>query len=275
MLLGTKKTLFDHITEALLSKPASVADLAMVLKAKNVNVTVQGIYKTLRELVAEDIVVKQKKLYLISNVWREKIEELVSRRERFKLSPGETVSYRFNKLEHLDAFWKHTLADIEIENGRFPVFHFTPHQFWSYVPGRFESEREFYRDLAKRDASAYTVIGGNSAMDRAARELLRNDAHQVHLDPAISFSRRDHISVLGSYVVTTRLSIPLARHMDEAYEKIQDEEVLTTTLLPLFEKFGSVQMTVEHDVEKAQKLRKRMAADFHIPRELRERFDLF
>ncbi len=34
-------------------------------------------------------------------------------------------------------------------------------------------------------------------------------------------------------------------------------------------------MTVEHNEDKAKKLRKRMSADFHIPREVREAFDLF
>jgi predicted transcriptional regulator len=65
MLLGTKKTLYDHITEALLGNPMNVSQITLYLERAGVSATVQGIYKTLRELVAEDIVVKQKKNYSV------------------------------------------------------------------------------------------------------------------------------------------------------------------------------------------------------------------
>jgi hypothetical protein len=42
-----------------------------------------------------------------------------------------------------------------------------------------------------------------------------------------------------------------------------------------FKKPGPIVMTMEHNEEKAKKLRKRMAKDFYIPRELQERFELF
>jgi hypothetical protein len=45
--------------------------------------------------------------------------------------------------------------------------------------------------------------------------------------------------------------------------------------MPAFKKSGVIIMSVEHNDDKAKKLRKKMSADFHISRELRERFDLF
>lgn len=275
MLLGTRKTLFDHIIEALLEKAYSVTELDALLKKNNVHVTVQGIYKTLRELMSDDIVVKQKTRYSVNNVWRGKLEKIVSQRSLFLLTPGEEVVYKFQKLEHLDAFWKHTLSDIEQQSNHFPVFHFTPHQFWSYVPGRAESESEYYRDLAREHTHVYTLIGGDTLLDRKAQRLLKNDSHQVHLDPGISFNRRDHVSAIGDYVITTRIMVGLAKLIDDDYSAINHEPELVARLIPYFKKYGAVKLTIEHNTEKAKKLRKRLSADFHISREVRERFDLF
>ena len=275
MLLGTKKTLYDHITEALLQKSHTAIELGLYLKDKNVPATVQGIYKALRELISEDVVVKQGMQYVISNVWREKAVGLFAPKSRFKLSPGEDAIYRFKRLDHLDAFWKHVLADIEIEIGNYPTFHFTPHQFWSLVPGRKESEQEFYKNFEDHNIYSYTVIGGTTHLDKIARDSLKNNFHQIHLDEHININRRDHISILGSYVVTTRISGRLAQHIDMAYETEQDEKNIEKLISELFKKLGSVTMIVEHNEHKAQKLRKRLAQDFHIPRELQDEFNLF
>jgi hypothetical protein len=242
---------------------------------RKVPASVQGIYKTLRELVSEDIVVKQKKNYSVSSVWREKLTRMVSQREPFALSEGEEVVYRFNKMDHTDAFWKHTFADLAIGVKDFPVFHFTPRQFWSFVPGRRESELEYYKNLERSQIHAYTVIGGESELDKEAQQLLKNSFHQVHLDSAINFNRRDHLSVIGPYIITTRVSVTLARVTDRLYETCFTEKELQEKLEPEFKKHGSVIMTVEYNEDKAKKMRKKMSADFHIPRELRETFELF
>lgn len=275
MLLGTRKTLYDHIIEALLQKEGTVADILNFLKTKNISATIQGIYKALRELITEDIVVKQKKIYGISNVWRKKIENLVSEKDPFKLSPGEQTIYRFKKLDHVDAFWKHTLTDIEKEYEYFPVFEFTPHQFWSYVPGRKESEQEHYEDLKNKKSEVFTYIGGTSLFDKIIKESFKNDQHQVHLDTDVSFNRRDHIFTLGSYVITTRISKSLAENVDELYENTPDEKTLEEKLAELFRKPSSVTIVIENTTQKAKKFRKKMSVYFYVSKELRDKFDLF
>ena len=73
MLLGTKKTFYDHITEALLGKPMTVPEIQDFLKSRKVKASVQGVYLTLRELISENIVIKQKKTYLLNSEWLNKL----------------------------------------------------------------------------------------------------------------------------------------------------------------------------------------------------------
>lgn len=275
MILGTKKTLYDHITEALLRGPLDVSQIQGYLKDRKTPASVQGIYKTLRELIGEDIVVKQKKNYLISNVWRNKLSSIVSQRPPFKLSEDEQTVYQFNKIDHLDMFWKHIIEDIQNEMMGHPMFHGNPHNFWYFVPGREQSEDEYYQNFAKTETYVFSVIGGVSLIDKKLKQDHIHNFQQFHFEKNYPFNRRDHLSVIGPYIVNVRVSVSLARVTDQLYETCFTEHELQEKLIPVFKKHGKVVMSVEHNEQKAKKLRKKMAADFHIPRSIRETFDLF
>jgi hypothetical protein len=275
MLLGTKKTLHDHIIEALLVESLNVLQIQNHLKDRKILASIQGIYKTLRELISEDIVVKQKKSYLISSVWRNKLSSLVSQRPPFKLSPEEQTLYRFKKIDHLDMFWKHIMTDIQNELKNYPAFHATAHDFWYFVSGRKESQYEYYEEFERNETYVFRLIGGTTLFDKKLKQDYSHDYQQYHFDNDYPFNRRDHLSVIGPYIITTRVSVSLARVTDRLYETCFTEDELAKKLEPEFKKHGTVVMTVEHNEDKAKKLRKKMSADFHIPREVRERFELF
>lgn len=275
MIFSNRKNLHDHIVQWLLEHSGTVADIMQYLDTQNISPTVQGVYKSLRELMTDDIVVKQKQTYSISNVWRNKVVKLVSGRSAFSLSAGEEVIYRFQKLEHLDMFWKHSMQDIQDTYRDFPIFHALPHNFWYYVPGRKESEEEYYSDFEHRETHAYSIIGGKTIHDTLIKQNYTHPFHQYELYAEYPFSRRDHLSIIGPYIITTRVSSTLTRVVDHVYNIAKTEKELSELLRNKFAKPGATIMTVEHNETKAKKLRKRMAKDFYVPRELRERFELF
>ena len=275
MLLGLRKTLYDHVTETLLKGPSDVSQIEIALKSKGIVPTVQGIYKALRELISEDIVVKQKTMYSVNSIWRYSLTKLVSQAPTFKLSPGERVTYRFNNIENTDAFWKHTFQDIQEETDSIPVFHFMPHQFWLLIPSRSQSEYEYYKRYDNKKIYDFNILGGTSVFDIKMKKDLTTTYNQISTDNKTNFNRRDHLSVIGPYIVTTRVSVNLARVTDRLYETCFTEVELAEKLQPVFKKSGTIILSVEHNEAKAKKLRRRMSSDFHIPREVREQFDLF
>ncbi len=274
MLLGTRKTLYDHIIELLLAKEADVAGISAYLGSLQVKATIQGVYKALRELITEDIVVKQKKMYSVSSVWREKTSALFQEKYRFSLSPGEDVVFSFNKIAHLDAFWKHTLNDIQKEIGQYPTFAFLPHHFWYYADGRTESEIEYEENFTKNKIHYFSILGGETELDKKMKLRLQNEFHQVDLNHKANFSRRDHISLMKDYIITTKISKRLAEEIDKLYETEKEEAVLITKLNHLFKRPGTIKIIVENNSKKALALRKRMSARFYIPKDLQEQFEL-
>ena len=270
MLLGTRKTFYDHIIEALLEKTMSVSELQACLTTRNVSASVQGIYGTLRQLISEDIVVKQKKTYSINNVWTGKLLRMISKRPLFQLQDGDQTIYRFKKIDHSDAFWKHVFTDIEDEVGHSPLFCFMAHQFWIHIPERRQSELAFYESLERNRVHGYTVIGGDSACDKETKETLISTYNQIHLDAKASINRRDHICTKGHYVIITRVSKSFAQVIDGVYKTSTSEKELQQRLGVAFKKSGLITITVEHNPEKARKFRKYISDSFHVPKEFRD-----
>lgn len=271
MLLGKKKTIYDHIIEVLLQKSMSVQALLQELESVGINFTIQGIYKALRELIADDVVVKEKKTYSISNVWKNKLSEKITQTYTFKLQPKEKIIYQFTNIEHTDAFWKHIFQDIQSEVRDFHVFHYMPHQYWILIESRKESEYEYYKRYDREKIYDFNIIGGNTIFDTMFRKEISTEYNQIDLNPRADFNRRDHISVIGPYIIVTKVSLKFAREVDALYTNSIDIKELKEKIEYYFKKSGALTIYVEHNKERAQILRKKMSKNFYIPKELQKK----
>lgn len=275
MILGAKTTLTDQVLVNILKGNSTATDIQSGLKTDGNSVTIQGIYKALRELISENIILKQGKKYFINNKWRNDVEKIITQRSRFKLQPGEEIKYKFKKIENTDIFWKNVFDDISDEIGKFPVFHFNPHQFWILIKERRQSELDYYNSLDKKNIFDYTLIGGETEFDNNAKKLLTSKYHQLHVDDETSFNNRDHISVFKDYIIVTRLPNSFVVAIDGLYKKCKSEEELAIGLEKVFKKSGNISIVIKNNSEKAKKLRKAISRDFYIQKELKDGFDLF
>ena len=271
MLLGKKKDLKDHIVEALIQKNETALSIESYLKDKKVVVTIQGIYKAIRELIADDVVVKEKKTYSISSVWKNKLSEKIAQTYTFKLQPKEKIIYQFTNIEHTDAFWKHIFQDIQSEVRDFPIFHYMPHQYWVLIESRKESEYEYYKRYDREKIYDFNIIGGNTIFDNMFRKEISTDYNQIDLNPRADFNRRDHISIIGPYIIVTKVSLKFAREVDALYTNCVDIKELKGKIESYFKKSGALTIQVEHNKERADTLRRKMSKNFYIPKELQKK----
>lgn len=269
MIFSTKQNLDDRIVVFLLTSPCSVKIIQEKLEHDHIFVTIQAIYKSLRELVRQDIIVKHKDSYSINSVWQEKLHNLITQRKSFSLENGEYVNYRFNKLEHIDAFWRHIISDIEKQTDPHPIFHFTPHNFWILLTGRERGQYEYYNTRKNKKRFIFSLVGGKTIFDKITQKKLESKTHQIHLEK-ISLSRRDHPTVIGDYVINTKISPILAESIDAAYITVGSEQDLTETLDALLKKPGNIYISIENNPKKAHQLRKRFSKYFAIPKYLQE-----
>lgn len=277
MILGENKTIHDYIVELLLKE--NMGDFEKIqsfLEKEQKKVTIQGVYKALRELLFEKIIIKHKKFYLINNIWKDKLNSLLLKNEyHFNLLEDETITYSFKTINQVDIFWKHTLNEIRKEVNDFPIFDFCPHNFWLLLPNIQKSEQEYYSFFMENKIFRFFLIGGDSTHDLNFKKLTKDFYQKIHCDKNTSFNRRDHITIYKDYLITIRLSLKIAKEVDFLYKETNQELLLIERLIKIMKNKGNIKMTIERNREKAKKLRKKISKDFYISRELREKFDLF
>jgi hypothetical protein len=275
MIFGINKTIEDSIIEALKTSMFSVLDLQKILEKDEIYVSIQAIYKSIRKLMISDIIVKNDKKYSISSLWIKKIQNTFPIKTKIKLEKGETITYKFTHIEHIDIFWKDIVFNIHDENHTSPVFYANAHNFWYLFPGRKESDANYYQYLIKNNQYIFGLIGGKTPLDKLLKQEYGHDFVKFHFDDKFPISRRDHITIIDSYIITARISNSLVPKIDNLYLESKNEDELKQQLYSLLIKPGKMTLSIENNETKARKLRKRMAKDFYIPRELVEKYDLF
>jgi hypothetical protein len=213
-------------------------------------------------------------MYSISNFWKQKIQDTFFTKNEIALNQGEKITYQFKNIEHIDVFWKNIVFYLH-KNNLGPVFYGNAHNFWYLFPGRKESDRDYYKYLIKNKQYIFGLIGGKTPLDKMLKQEYGHEFVKFHFDDNFPFPRRGHVTIIGPYIITACISNKLSTIVDKLYSEIEDFIDFENKIKSLLVKPGRMLLSVENNIQKAKKLRKRIAKDFYVPRELIEKYDLF
>jgi hypothetical protein len=79
-----------------------------------------------------------------------------------------------------------------------------------------------------------------------------------------SLRRTDHVTVLGPYIISTRLSKALTGRIDTLYASGQSATLLTPDIIRECVRPGKLRLILEHNAVKAEKLRRILARNFYF-----------
>lgn len=264
MLYTSAHDIEDRVVEKLAEGWATVKALAQSLGEES-KVSLRGVYKAVDQLIGSGVAIKVGRKVMLNHEWAQGVADKLAAPATPLIGPQERLSYTFTSLEHLDTFWKSTVLPLERTAEVRELFIYNPHSFWILLPGRKESEESFFNHFGPQQAGFLTV-GGETAADLEFKRTYQHDYLQIDLRPLASIRRTDHISVLGPYIITTRLSKNLVERMDALYEASMATEKLLPELMKLYARAGKMKIIIEHSSGKAEKLRRTLARNFYIKR---------
>ncbi|MFA6414445.1 MAG: hypothetical protein WC217_03215 [Candidatus Paceibacterota bacterium] len=267
MLLSPSNSLEGFITLNLAARNLTAKELLKTHYLSRGIVTLQAVYKALKKLVGQGIVLKYKDTYSLNNVWKRDVISLLEQGETFpQLNPGESITYSFKSLSQLDAYWKHiqesSLGEIAV------TYFYCPHQYWWFVPGRRESEIHFYKQFAEEKRQAVLLLGGTTAVDKQMRDIIANPYVQVHTEVERSFRAGDNLTVKNDIIIRTRLPLAISTRINEVFERNLSMQETEEQLSKLFSKRISVKIQIEKNAKKAEKLTRQIGKYFYIKREV-------
>jgi hypothetical protein len=224
----------DTIIEHLVDFPRSAQELQSCV-SKTYSVSVQGLYKSLRSLLRREIILKQGKIYRLNNVWVNKVISLLDQKSDFVLLENESIVYNFSSIEQVDLFWKHIQHDFSfLKNTNDTILYYLPHQFWWMVPGRRESEKEFYQTFEKRSQRACVLLGNTTDLDILTKNEIQNTFVSVHASQIRKFRNNDSVTISQDHIITTHIPEKVYKKIDAVYQKkvsLSEKKLLLADIL--------------------------------------------
>lgn len=276
MLFSNKEDVDEKIIRYLLEKPATVKVLKGLFARDSINITIQGIYKSLRSLVEKEVIIKRSSMYSISEDWRTvSLNKLNKSSNLFELSEGESISFELKSLVHLDQQWKNVVLPLQEDSPGEPSFLYNPHEIWLHLSeSRKESEKMYYDGFIKNKSYAFHSIGGDTIHDKMIKKELQSEYMQMVVGVAF-FPNTDYLIVFSDYMVKTKVSKTLANEIEKCYLESSDTAKLENKLQKIGIEKKKIKLIIERNKNKAKLLRKKMSREFYIPQELIKKYDLF
>lgn len=265
MLYAGSNEIEERVVELLVEGRATIKTLLAEVNKEGENVSLRGVYKAVTNLITAGVVLKVGKKVMLNHEWAQGVADRLGAPVVPLIAPGERAVYSFTSLEHLDAFWKSTILPLERVIATKEVFIYNPHSFWALLPARKASEEAFFAHFGPQQ-QGFLSIGGDTAADLELKRAYQSEFLQINLGKVASIRDTDHVTVLGPYIILTRLSKAVANRMDALYASGKEVHEFLPELQKICAKPGKVRFVLENNPKKAEKLRRSLARDFYFRR---------
>lgn len=275
MLFSTSEKLEDSIIRFINHEPSTVKTILKNLISEGKDYTIQSIYGVLRELINDEVVIKNGFYYRINEEWKNKIIKEFSSLENNEIADGEKQIFILNSLSHQDLQWKNSIFPLHNLYPKDPIFFYNYHYVWIHLGNtREKSELDYYQSFLDQKRYAFSLVGSHSSLEIETKKMIENDYVRVFIDDK-PIQSTGYITIINDYIITTYLPKKTLAEISSSYKKSKTITELRRHLQDLDFRSGKLKIIIERNKEKAKKLRKKMSKDFYIPKELRENFDLF
>lgn len=273
MLLGGKKTLEDRIIMSLALKGEQTVKLILdSLDDEGLSFTEQGVYRVLRKLQSENIVVKEKKTYSLRIAWILDMVMLTDQMQDTYLhdtylsdllpeEDGEKRTWQFNNIVKMHDFWTQLNVAIAKHSKTGVAMHYSPHLWYEFIQK--DHERQFYRLFLNYIKKSYHVVGSKSFLDRYVTSVLGDEFrqttyHLVQPEDGIEKDEAIYLNVIDDYVLTIKLDKNMVERINTLYENASPETDLSSIdVLNIFINKTKVKMTLRKDARRAKVYRRK------------------
>lgn len=263
MLYGRERDLEDRTVELVANAGTTLKSLHAALR-KEEQVSLRAVYKAVHKLIRAGVLLKVGKRVMIDQEWARRVGERLGVASAPLLSSGERVSYTLVSVEHLDAFWKTVMLTLEKSTSPREILFYNPHNFWAYLPARKESEDAYYRHFSDTGRYGFFTVGGDSVVDTEFKRKYQGEYLQIDLRNIPLFKRTDHITIIGSVVITVRLAKGVSERIDKLYNSGEGIVDILPRIVEICRKPGKIRFVIENNSTKAGKIRKMLAKNFYF-----------
>lgn len=274
MMIGMKNNnTEDRIVLLLLQKRMNAREIEKSFMKQGFPLSLPSLYDQLNKLIEKEVIVKTGTYYSVNNEWVQHLQDIFTPKNEYILKSGEKVKYQVKKLSRAESYWKHIIHSLYTSYENHPVFIYNPHSFWSYIPGRGESEGSYFEYHEKNKRPGYYILGGTSIFDINYRKQYSSEYFKIDIQNIETFKRTEHITVIDDLIFTMTIPVSLAKKIDSLYEKLATEEELLKEMAELEQSDWTIYAKIENNAKKAKDLKKKIARMFMSQKEINREFN--
>lgn len=273
MLLSKLESTEDAVVRVLAHAGKEMKELHQTLLKESHKITLQALYRSVNTLVENGVILKSGLIYIVNKEWLHGVINYFDRDFMPLLSEGESASYSFKSLSALDSYWKHTIVQLHGLLGDYPIFFYNTHVIWLHLEDRKESQKNYLDSFDLEKKHAYFIVGGNRPVDQEFKQRYSRDYLRVELRK-VETIKNDSLTVHNDFIISVKFKKKTTELIDKLYAECKTMREIEEALEHSIKQKISVQLTIEKNAKKAEKLRKVLAKNFYIPREVREEFKL-
>ncbi len=254
----------------------SVEDLHKKLNKFGIDVSIQGIYRVLRKLQSEGVIIKENQKISLRISWIFELKRHVENMESTYLNAVYLESFipkndrgkyvwQFTKFLKLANFWDQLLIAVAtISKGKISC-HYSPYPWFNIAdPAHTTIFNKTYASVIKKE---YIIFGGRTFLHKYEPgdlvSLDYEDKYYAIPEEYIEKDRRIYIDVIGDYVLTIKVDAKTTERLENLYKNLTSEkDILNNSLVEFFDKKISTKVTVEKNGKKAKKYRTRFEKIF-------------
>lgn len=242
--------------------------LVETVKALRPRTTKQGIYKVLRSLKNEEIVVFKKKEVSLSSLWIKKLEHFIETAKAsynhpkdpgssfLFLKEGEKISYFFKTFEDTDRFWIHAFDLLGDNTDKsIPVLIYNPHEW--FLLARKDSELRLFDHLTKNNRNLQSLVAEKDPLDIYVKRFFNGKTLQYYSLGKYPYPSKYNVNVFGDFLIEVDLDQAMTNKIDSVYKKYQEfSPSILFELLGIIRTKGRNKLTISRNKKKAEAIRK-------------------
>ena len=262
------KKIEDLIIETLINGKISTKDLIKKILLILPLSSKQAIYKSLKDLRENEIVIYKREEVSLSSIWLKRISEFVEKAEQeymvddarinmLSLKEGEKISYYFNSFHNTDIFWAHAFNLFYSNlNKDVPVLIYNPHEW--FLLAREESETYLFNKFINDDRKLFIYVSGVDPLDKFVSKYFDQKNTKYFSNDKRHFKNSNYyINVFGDFIIEAWLDKKASKEIDEFYKKTNIfDNSLKERILEIVNKKGKNRLVISRNKKKAQEVKK-------------------
>lgn len=234
-------------------------------------VTVQAVYKELRKLVQEEVVIdKQKKLSLtLTHIehehkkWKQVLDEYthqVSFDDFLQLQKGKSLSFTFSTIVDLDLFWTQAFIILErILPGEIPRYSIVAHDWFSYA--RPTTDGIWINDRTRR---LRMIITHPAEVDWQIARLRRTQGYEfTGGENPLKHSEAEYCTLVSDWVFEVEFDKAVAKELNEYIKTLKNpQEVDAEKMEHIMKAKGVFKLKLSNNPKKAREFSNKLKKYF-------------